>query len=345
MIIIIALSVVISFIVGAIFWVYSKNIVWFEWVFAPIFAIIIGILLYYVLSLIICVDTQTLSGFVISTKYEPYWVEEDETRDSNGKIKVTHTTHYPTWYMTYTTGEIDEIEITQDEYNNIVKNFGGKTIAVLGYRPDFDYGDRNDYITNNETRYLQPVVIPKKYINRLKNSTSLFVKSEIQTIEYPYVKSNLESERLLGVAKKHFNLLEFDRMNARLGSVKKVNVIIVGFASENNMLGNKIEAQWQGGKKNDLVICYGKGWAYCFGWTEKDIVKRNLESIFLEKITPKTLSKVEKEIRENYVLKDWNKFNYIDVNFPLWTYFIFILVLGITQFLYFYIMKNNDLNK
>lgn len=185
----------------------------------------------------------------------------------------------------------------------------------------------------------------------MKGSTSLFSYSssgsyysaEKYVVEYPYVKGDfLVSKRLLGTAKVQFNQLDFDRMNARLGPMKKVNVILVGLVSNDNTLGKKLEKHWQGGKKNDLIVCYGRNWAYCFGWTESDIVKRNLESLFLTTTVNNTLlSNIESEIRKNYVLKDWNKFNYVDINFPLWAYFVSILINIIIQSIYFMYALNN----
>jgi len=347
MIILLSLSICISIVTGAFFWLYSKEIVWWEWCLAPVIATLAATILYFSFTSLICGDTQTLSGFVVSARYQPYWVEESTSTDSKGRKTTSHTTHYPSWFMTYSTGHIEEVEIKPNDYVDLYNKFGRKRHAVLGSRPSFDHGDRFDYIVNNETNYIQPVVVPKKYINRLKHSTSLFTyKEEKQTIPYPNVTNYFISNRLLGSAKSQFNQLDFDRMNARLGPMKKVNIIFVGFASSDNTLGHQIETQWQGGKKNDLVICYGKNWAYCFGWTEHDIVKRNLESLFLVPTINNTmLSRIESEVRTNYILKDWNKFNYVDINFPLWTYIVCIIIMVLIQVVYFIFALNNNSRK
>jgi len=106
--------------------------------------------------------------------------------------------------------------------------------------------------------------------------------------EYPQNKNWQSSDRLLGRARSDFNLLEWDKVNSRLGPSKKVNVIAVGFeADSDSILGQYQEAKWAGGKKNDLVICYGgqpgkAAWVYVFGWTESEGVKRDLESLFIK---------------------------------------------------------------
>jgi hypothetical protein len=138
------------------------------------------------------------------------------------------------------------------------------------------------------------------------------------------------------------NLFEFDKMNGRLGPFKKVNVIMCGFTGGSVSLGVAQESKWIGGKKNDLVICYGVDdnrkvtWSYVFGWTEKDIVKRNLENIVLTNpINNNILPLIENEIRSNYEIKDWRKFDYLTIPIPFRFYIYFIIFMVITQVGYY----------
>ena len=339
MILLLVFNVLLAIVIGTVFYLYSKEIVWWELCLAPLVSLLISWLSYSIFSLIACGDTQTLSGTVISATYQPYWVDE-HTDIKDGKKVIDHDTHYPKWTMSCYTGKhTEEVEITSDEYNDLYKKFGKKN-QVSGYRPNFDYGDRHDYVLENVNHYSQPCVLPKKYINRLKNSNSIFTysKSKNEIFPYPYPTDKFISNRLVGAAKFQFNQLDFDRMNSRLGPFKKVNVIIVGAASN---IGQQLETQWQGGKKNDLVICYGNGWSYCFGWTDCDLVKRNLETLFLSTVNNTLLPKIEDEIRKNYVLKNWKDFDYVSINFPLWMYFVLFIIIMVSQVIYFMVVSTN----
>lgn len=342
MITLLAFNFFIAIVVGLVFYFYSKEITFFEFCLSPVVALITSVVCYSVFSMIVCGDTQTISGTVISAIYQPKWVEE-ETTQKEGKTVVSHTTHYPKWTMLCNTGKnTEEVEIDSDEYNYLYRLFG-KKISVSGSRSGFDYGDRNDYVLKNVNHYNQPCVLSKKYINRLKNSNSLFAYSKKkETISYPYPTDKFVSNRLLGIARQQFNQLDFDRMNSRLGPNKKVNVIIVG---SNNNVGQQIEMQWQGGKKNDLIICYGKGWSYCFGWTDSNLVKRNLETLFLSTVNNTLLPKIEAEIQRNYTLKNWKSFNYVSINFPLWTYFLCFVLMVLSQVGYFMYTLKNEYSK
>ena len=126
-----------------------------------------------------------------------------------------------------------------------------------------------------------------------------------------------------------------------MGPTNKVNLIIVGFNSTDASLGDWQQAKWLGGKKNDLVVCYGDGWVKCFGWTESEIVKRNLETLFLANpINESILPLAEIEIRQNYKLKDWKKFDYISIT-PKTGYIVTYVILLIVMQVAVYITSMN----
>jgi len=97
------------------------------------------------------------------------------------------------------------------------------------------------------------------------------------------------------------------------------------------------EAAWVGGKKNDLVICFGGGpekptWVSVFGWTEKEDCKRNIESLVLQKgFVKDVLPEIEKEVVANYQIKDWSKFDYLEIEPGFLAYVIILVVFLVTQ--------------
>jgi hypothetical protein len=157
------------------------------------------------------------------------------------------------------------------------------------------------------------------------------------------------SQRLMGTAASQFDLLEFDRMNSRLGPSKKVNVIMVGFDNADSSMGDWQEAKWHGGEKNDLVVSYGgmtkskpATWCHVFGWSESFLAKRNIETLMLKyPASPQLLYLIEKEIQANYTIKNWHKFDYVTVEPPQWCYTVFFIVLLVTQGILYVVFHMN----
>jgi hypothetical protein len=292
-------------------------------------------------------DEETWSGKVDLATYHPRWVEEYQqmrTRTvGSGKNQRTetyytteHRTHHKFWdcNVDYGRGNSNKYRLSEPHYKQIVRAFGGRVVSKRVHKSGFDSGDPNIYVTKNATGVIIPASKTVLFENRVKAAPSLFsfakVPEGIQVHPYPENENWNRSDRLIGVS--GVSRETWDQMNARLGPRKKVNVILINFGGKDSKYGHYQQAAWVGGKKNDLVLCKGDSWAYVFGWTEKELVKRNLETILLEnKLDQEIIPKIEAEIVANYQIKDWDKFDYITIEPPWWTYLIFIVVLGGAQ--------------
>lgn len=82
------------------------------------------------------------------------------------------------------------------------------------------------------------------------------------------------------------------------------------------------------------------------GWTEKDTTKRDLESIVLEKgAATEALKFIEQEIVRNYELKDWSKFDYIQIEPPAWSFWTFGILMILIQSGFWIWAWNNEFAK
>jgi hypothetical protein len=304
--------------------------------------------------------------------------EERHTRQvANGKDKdgnttyreevyytTEHDTHYEHWTVHRDFGaHTDEVRIEESLYNEIYHKFGGKinrtaiqsTSHIGG---SYDGGDRNIYITENNTGYIYPVTTIQTCENRIKAAPSVFSFAEVPTNinVYPWPKNPdwMRSDRLCGTASILINTYKWDCLNTRLGSLKRVNLIMVGFPPGNpSDMGQWQQAKWIGGKKNDLVLCFGGAthgknaeWAYVFGWTEKELVKRNLESILIgNPMNDNILPLIAEEVNKNYVIKDWHKFDYITIEPPAWSYWLYFMLMVLIQGGLFWYFHVNEYDK
>lgn len=361
--------------IGFILWLLDREIVWWEWLLGSAASLALAAVFHGCALLGMTVDVETWSGQIDSAKFEPMWIEEyQESHDmtiGSGDDAVTvtwytteHRTHPERRTATTSTGETHIIG--RDFFQQISRNFKDYTTETP-YKYGFDEGDRNVYVAYNRTGYVYPTTTTRRFQNKLKGAPSLFrfTEAEASPSRFSYSGSSkavvydwpsnpnwLASDRLRGTAAIYLDQLQFDRMNTRLGPLKKVNVIMVGFTADKpEDYGRYQQAKWLGGKKNDLVLCFGGGgadrvadWAYAFGWTEKDNCKRNLEKLMREQpLGSNLLVAVEREIRKNYVIKDWTKFDYISVELPPWSVWVYAIVLTGSQFaLYLFFHTNNE---
>lgn len=349
--------------VGIYLWFNNAEVTWPEWLGSSALSFILAgcIHLYAIKSM--TADTETWSGIVETAVHIPEWTDyhpETRTRTvGSGKNLRTETytvwiydTHSPIWYVNTNIGEFS---IGSDKYNYLVDKMG-KESSQSGSRPYYYSGDKNNYVTINVNSWEEPVNKYVSFENRVKACPSVFsypkVPLDAPVFSYPDDNSTFVSNRLLGHANA-ITKLKFDQMNGRLGPFKLVNVIMCGFMDGSTSLGTLQESKWIGGKKNDLVICYGVesttqkvSWAYVFGWTEKDLVKRNLETLLLNnKVSDAILPNIEEEISKNYLLKDWKKFEYLIIPIPGKFYVYFLIFMVVSQVGYYFWVFNNGLDK
>jgi hypothetical protein len=359
-------------VIGAILWVVNKKVVWFEWLLGTACAFVIVGIFHILILHCMTTDSETWSGRVIRSIHHPFWHADwwetetytvttgsGENQRTETKTRMVHKSedHSPYWECVVNYGKNTEIyRIDESEFKQHCNVFNvTQPKSVEGFRPHFDHGDKNDYWAENKNNATIPAHKVVGFTNRVKACQSTFsyssVPKDIPVFIYPESNDWRQSNRLLGTSKKHFSITAWDSLNSELGPRKKVNLIAVGFTKD-SMLGQYQEAKWFGGKKNDVVICYGPlndgkpEWAYCFGWTERNIVKKNLETLFLEK-TPndKLIPLIREEILANYEIKDWKKFDYLSVEPPGWSYGALLGVMLVTQTGFWFWAHYNQFNE
>ena len=360
-------------IIGCLLFIFNKKISWKEWVGGTIIAFLTSAIIHGIAFYGVTADQETWSGKIIKVAHFPQWREEYRQRHTqiyytgSGKNRRSHTrvwyttehaTHPEHWVAYANYGEYSENKnIGLPLFNEIKSNFGGKIEnggkQSCSHGGHFDGGDNNIYATHNVTGYIYPVTCKKYFENRIKAAPSVFsfvkVPSDAPVYPWPENPDWMHSGRLIGV--NGIDLRKFDIMNSNLGPTKKINLIMIGFNSPDSMLGQLQEAAWIGGRKNDLVLCYGyEGtnvlWSSVFGWSEKEICKRNLETLILNNpINNEILPLISKEIVENYTKKEWKKFSYISIDPPRWSYITLFIVMFITQGLFWIWAHVNEFTK
>lgn len=339
---------------GIIAWKKSKEINFWEGLIAGG----VGLLLAIIINVVVCYsmhsDIETWSGRITTATYHPTWVEEYQQRHSrttgSGKNRTTvtwytteHRTHNKYWSCS-TDLESSPRRISEDKFKEILNNFGGELQKEKPWKSGFDSGDPYVYHATNSKGVIIPVTTTEGWRNPVIAAPSKFKFNPVPEAarnflpQYP-TNGPWQSGRLVYHAKKAVRILAWDQMNTRLGPMKKVNVLLVGFdCAPDQSSGQFLASKWKGGKKNDLVLCYGgmksggfqPTWGFVFGWTERDDVKKNLQAILVaNEISDDIIPLIETEIKKNYTIFDWSKFENVKVEPPFWVYFLFTLLIGL----------------
>ncbi len=309
-------------------------------------------------------DIQLLHGRVKTAEFIPRWEEYYEeaiyrtewytetVQDSDGKGSHTEMRsrevfdhwepetrwHDSEWYENDTFGTCS---ITESRYRSILSEFGKqdshRELRSTGEHASRQIsGDPNVYNAANINDARYPVHVTSNYTNRIILNPSLF-----NFIEPPGFKSPAEfpmpSDRFdcqISLGRPGWDNRQLERVVSVLGPERKVNLMCVGMDGSVDDSVN-LEAHWKGGKRNDLVICFGgpkehPTWVRCFGWSESLLVFRNLESMLLrEGFTNESLAKTEAEIRAGYKIKDWHTFDYLPLRISNWWA---VLLIGMIAF-------------
>jgi hypothetical protein len=364
---------VLSLIVGAIMWWRSDKIAWWEWLIGSATGFIMAVAFHLVAFAQMTSDVETHSGCVTQVRYRPAWNEAYVVHHTSttkvGKTTVTrhwtthHTQNHPNaWYALDTFG--NDVEIEQSRFNTILSRFGSKAEPTPGTRTVWYHsnshmtsGDKNDYVAQRNG-YVEPMTMLTTWTNRVKACPSAwsFPKPAEEAgtpklYEYPRNDDRWNSDRLLGTALSIGNY-QWDQMNARIGESKQVNVIAIGFGNLPASVAFQQQAKWIGGKKNDLVLCYGGAspakadWAEVFGWSESELCKQRLKTILLENaLTPSIIPIIEAEVIKDYKPKDWTKFDYLTIEPPLSAYILYFLTVFTVQGLAWAWFHCNEFNK
>lgn len=361
--------------IGAFFLWRDNEVTWWEWLIGTAAAFLVAGIMNIVAVCGMTGDVETWSGQITKVSHFGRWVEEYEedhsetTTDSKGHshtrhwTTTEHDTHPEHWVAYRDFGkDSDDADVSEDQYNDILMKFGGHSHndgeqGCDHFSGHYIRGDRNIYSATDANGYVYPVTTTKSFENRIKAAPTVFsfskVPTNINVYAWPENPDWMHSDRLLGTASVLVNHYKWDCMNTSLGSRKKVNVIMVGFGNESDDYAHYQQAKWIGGKKNDLVICFGGAtktspakWVYVFGWTENELVKQNLETLLLDHpVDDNLIPLISQEVAKNYVIKDWHKFDYITIDPPAWSYWVYFIFMALTQGGLYYYFNVNEYDK
>jgi hypothetical protein len=370
-------------IIGGIIWIFDKHVNWQEWAIGSASAFILAVIFHIVSIHGMTDDVETWSGQITQARHFARWHEYYEfavyrteyytvsVSNSNGKGSHSETRsrqvfdhwegttcwHDDFWECYSDLGTTYSIE--DGKYQYFTQKYE-MNHAIAGNRTTGEHnsrmigGDPNDYIADTTiTRWIEPITLKRHWTNKVKAAPSVFsfttVPTNIPVFTWPENPNPFVSDRVVGTARKYVSTLQWDKLNAQLGAGKKINLIIIGFDSNDSMLGQYQQAKFIGGKKNDIVITVGgkdltkPKWCFTFGWSDSDVCKSDISAFVMKNGLSSTnlFSFLHDEVIRNYTIKEWKQFDYLRVEPAACYYYWFIGVMLVTQIgLYWYFNVN-----
>jgi hypothetical protein len=348
------LALLVPIVIAIILFVFFKQKTqWWE-VAIPVVASFLMILI----AKAICVgsltsDTEWFGGYVNEVQYYEFWDEEvscrhdipcshpDYCKDSNGKEYQCGYKHFndgyrhaydvddhPEHWEAVTT--LGDYGISKERYDQLVKKFGtGKTFVDMKRDYHETDGDMYSTIWGGTDETLEPVAKEHSYENRPAASRNVLHFQELDSSEikqfkpfdYPQIYNQFHQDILLGVTDPNAHQ-KLQAITSRLGKNKQIRIFLLVFKNQSREAGFVQERYWQGGNKNELVICIGIDnahqvkWGHVFSWSEETGVMIKIKNQIEEQSKLDVLGLlnfVEKEVNFEWKRRQFKEFDYINI--------------------------------
>ena len=306
---------------------------------------------------------EFLGSRVSSIHYEAPWTEVvvryETYTDSKGNTKRVRRVsyiHHPEQYYFHTTigsrfdmssyffCEIRDlwcVPMERDRWTGSHIQGGIRT----GYH--YNFSDL-DIERHSDIHYWVPVTENHSYKNKVKRSNSIFKfetitpqqAEEIGLLDYPAI-SGFDAPAILSKAFSvpHYVDEMFRKFNAGIAPRSQMRLYILLFDEKKGIAISELQqAYWQGGNKNEFVICMGLDssgevrWARAFSWADEQQLEVEVARELMNqgRLDWKSLySWLENNIGR-WKRKEFKDFNYIHVSLPL-RHFLWILFLSILE--------------
>jgi len=265
--------------------------------------------------------------------------------------------HSPYWELQDSIGETFPVDMGL--FESLAKRWGNRTFVDLNRHYHSIDGDK--YVTKWDGRdeTLEPVVTKHSYVNRVQASSSIFKfskvtlqeKSEYGLYDYPSVSTYCPS--IMGTGPKaEIGNRYLDVWNAKMGPKRQVRMWVLIFQNQSSQAGILQEAYWNGGNKNEVVVCIGTDkqwnvtWCKAFSWTEKTgllasirdrVTGNGKELLDLGKVAKITVEETSK----GFLRRQFHEFDYLTVEPGGWAIvWTFVITIAVNIGISFYVVGN-----
>lgn len=331
----------------------EKTALW-EYAVVLVPSLLLFFALKYSFVYISSLDKEYLSDLVSKITYYEDWDETvmvTHTRTvSCGKGKTRTKTYvvperryHPKRYVYETvTGETNDV--SEDEYKLICYKLNMPAVFKDMHR-SYRSKDGDAYVTSwNRTRENSyPVTWTHLYQNKVKASSYSIFKygnmseeeiKENKLFDYPEIKNN-DQNPILGFNATDTDIDAVRYLNGYRGPKNQIHVFILCFNNPSLEVAEMQKAYWQGGNKNEFVVCLGVKnntviWCNPFSWSDEPMLEVKTRDYFIKHpdINFKDYAEwLDTQIDKNWHRKEFNDFNYLSIELSIGWYIAILLII------------------
>ena len=345
----------------------EKTALW-EYAVVLVPSLLLFFALKYSFVYISSLDNEYLSDLVSKITYYEDWDETvmvTHTRTvscGNGKTRtetyvVPERRYHPKRYVYETvTGETNDV--SEDEYKLICYKLNMPAVFKDMHR-SYRSKDGDAYVTSwNRTRENSyPVTWTHLYQNKVKASSYSIFKygnmseeeiKENKLFDYPEIKNN-DQNPILGFNATDTDIDAVRYLNGYRGPKNQIHVFILCFNNPSLEVAEMQKAYWQGGNKNEFVVCLGVKnntviWCNPFSWSDEPMLEVKTRDYFIKHpdINFKDYAEwLDTQIDKNWHRKEFNDFNYLSIELSIgWYIAILIIILCYNVGISYWVITN-----
>ena len=354
--------------VGILAFKFREKTAFWEYVVVLVPSILLFFAIKYSFVYISSLDKEYLSDLVSKITYYEDWDETvmvTHTRTvscGNGKTRtetyvVPERRYHPKRYVYETvTGETNDV--SEDEYKLICYKLNMPAVFKDMHR-SYRSKDGDAYVTSwNRTRENSyPVTWTHLYQNKVKASSYSIFKygnmseeeiKENKLFDYPEIKNN-DQNPILGFNATDTDIDAVRYLNGYRGPKNQIHVFILCFNNPSLEVAEMQKAYWQGGNKNEFVVCLGVKnntviWCNPFSWSDEPMLEVKTRDYFIKHpdINFKDYAEwLDTQIDKNWHRKEFNDFNYLSIELSIgWYIAILIIILCYNVGISYWVITN-----
>jgi len=366
-----------------IFWLHK--VVWWEVLLLILPSALIILLMNTIMVAYNTSDTEYIGSYIEKVNYYEPWNEKVSCRHP---IYCTRT--YPcgtaksprTCTSTYVCGHVhaydvdyhpeywtkednygDEYEISQTEFSILKNRFNTREYFVELNR-DYHTIDGDGYSTDWAGEPFRSSTITKEgsYTNKIRASHSVFKfedinekeKNKWKLYDYPNVYE-YNQKVILGKYVDKLTERKLQYINGFYGPKKQFKLFVLFFKNQSMEVVNKQRSYWEGGNKNEFIVCIGVDnsgkfeWVDAFSWMSKPSLEVEVEEFINhnEDVNLKKLANwLPKQVEYHWHRRDFKDFEYLQLELTdtqLWWVMITLMIYNILMSIW--VINNEVENK
>lgn len=340
-----------------LFFFFNKKIVWWEYIVLIVPPILFALLVKVLMVTINVHDTEYLGGYVLKATHYEDWDETVLVTRVVTTGKTTHTyvvperRYHPDEY-TYTSSiDSSERSISKNVYMAMKKRLNSPEQFRDMNR---DYcskdGDAYDIYWNGKIETMYDITKSHSYENKVAATQSHNIYKgqritrkkalELGLYDYPPIDRYEIQNPILGPISDTVAVKAIRMLNACFGKEYQFRMYVCIFRNKPMEISELQKQYWEGGNKNEFVVCLGMendttvSWVNSFSWCDKPRLEVLTRTWFAEHPTfdiPMYAQFLAEKIPSNWNRKNFEDFNYLNVNLAMWQYVVIIVLMLIVE--------------